>query len=153
MLEKNDCVVGLPVRLALGVEVDTTIGRVSRPGRFVAEAGAQNGRRMIYAAHPDPEPRPMHGVLASLPKSAGRGAPTLVSVSWEDGSRGECTLDQLEQAGEPPSPPPSIPLDRAAQLEHAIGCLELRVRALESAEASAGASGALEKTFGVPFDP
>lgn len=150
MIDELCCMKGTPVRLALGVEIDTTIGRASRPARYVADAAAEGGRRRVHAADPEPEPRPLHGKIGAAPRAAGRGAPLLVPVTWEDGSRSEVTLDQIEQAGDLPAPAPTIRGDRAAELEERIGALEARIAALELAEA--GKSDALPGG-GVPFDP
>lgn len=137
-MDEAYCMKGTPVRLALGVEIDTTIGRASRPARYVADAAAEGGRRRVHAADPEPEPRPLHGTIGAPPRAAGRGSPLLVPVTWEDGSRSEVGLEQIEQAGPCPEPPPSIPPDRAAVLEERIGRLEERIAALELAEADPG---------------
>lgn len=137
----DNIVTGLPVRLILGCEADTTIGRRTRPGRFVAEEGAPDGRRMVPAEVDDDgneKPAPDVGVIIKR-VTAGRGS-VLAEIDWGDGSRCVCDCTTLEQAGEVPE---AIIAERSADARNAAG--SLTAAAQGNAERIAAALAAANK--------
>lgn len=147
MLQESQCVKGLPVRLALGAVIDTSLGRLERPARYVADKGAPDGRRLVPAsslddkgrplATPPAEPKTLKGTLRGPARSPSQGDALEVIVDFEDGQWAGVGLDKLEAAGEAPAQPPPIPESAEKSLSSRVGALELAERdRLERARAA-----------------
>lgn len=102
MLTEEFYTPGAKVRLASGVVVDTSQGRVGRPMRFVADDTHPDGRRAeeIEGGHMTP---------AVVVRVTGTARARQLVVRWgpEDGPWAVLLPEQLEGVEEAPPPPPT----------------------------------------------
>jgi len=95
---------GLPVRLKLGASIDSQMGALTRPGRYVFDADAADGRRLAPAnvdGAGNEDPAPLVGKITGTPRGM-RGS-NLVETEWPGGVRAVCEASLLERAGDVPA--------------------------------------------------